>query len=803
MRRVGAGAAKAARGAPSARAAPAQEAVARKVRRGSFIFDFGLPFDQISHLAAFQAEKQPVNCAKPNAAWQSFGRLLSCARSMHPRPAILLLLFGGMVWSLAAAELPGWVIEAPEGVDIDLNTSIATATNGVTVRYGGVVLTAKKVTVNQNTGEAVAEGDVRVEHGGQLWSGDTARYNFKTKQISGENFRSGQVPYFVRGEALAGDQNAGVYAVGHGLMTTDDYAAPGYSIHARTVVVVPGDYIEARGATLYLGKVPVFYYPYYRRSLKRHPNFLEYTPGYRSRFGPYLLTSYNWYWNDRLDGVIHLDERVSRGVGGGPDLNLHIPRFGDASIKTYYTHDEAPGLDPAGAPIRDDRKRLLFTEQGNVTSNLTLKGRFAYQSDAFVIRDFFESEYRKNQQPSTFFEADQQWSNFSLNLLAQPRVNDFFETVERLPDVKLTGLRQQIGPTPFYYESDSSFAYLRRRFATGSTNLDFEAWRGDTFHQVTLPWTFSNWLNVTPRAGGRFTHYGEASGAGATTEEQDRAVFNTGGEVSFKASRLWPGAKSSFWEIDGVRHIIEPSVNYVYVPRPSRSPRQLPQFDYEVPPRRLLPIEFPDYNSIDSIDSQNVLRLALRNKLQTKRKEGVENFVNWALYTDWRLRPRPDQGTFADAFSDLDLRPFSWMTLNSETRYDLDDKRWREANHTATLNPNDTWSVTLGHRYLRDDPSLGTNSGNNLIFTSIYFKFNENWGARASHHFEARDGTMEEQFYTLYRDFRSWTAALTLRIRDNRVGPTDYTVAITASLKAFPRYGLGKDANQPSLLIGN
>src|SRR6266849_463893 len=57
---------------------------------------------------------------EPNAAWQGFTRLLSWARSMHPRPAILLLLFGGMVSSLAAAELPGWVIEAPEGVDIDL-----------------------------------------------------------------------------------------------------------------------------------------------------------------------------------------------------------------------------------------------------------------------------------------------------------------------------------------------------------------------------------------------------------------------------------------------------------------------------------------------------------------------------------------------------------------------------------------------------------------------------------------------------------------------------------------------------------
>src|SRR6266851_10394576 len=42
MRRVDAGAAEAARGAPSVSAAPAQEAVARKVRRVRFMFGFGL-----------------------------------------------------------------------------------------------------------------------------------------------------------------------------------------------------------------------------------------------------------------------------------------------------------------------------------------------------------------------------------------------------------------------------------------------------------------------------------------------------------------------------------------------------------------------------------------------------------------------------------------------------------------------------------------------------------------------------------------------------------------------------------------
>ena len=292
-------------------------------------------------------------------------------------------------------------------------------------------------------------------------------------------------------------------------------------------------------------------------------------------------------------------------------------------------------------------------------------------------------------------------------------------------------------------------------------------------------------------------------GAGTTTAEQQRWVFNTGAEVSFKASRLWNGARSKLFEVDGLRHIIQPSFNYVYVPTPNQPPPELPQFDSQLQSMRLLPIDFPDYNSIDSVDSQNVLRLGLRNKLQTRRVEGVDNLVNWSVYTDWRLKPRPDQETFADIYSDLDLKPLSWITLTSETRYDVKNTRWREANHVLTLTPNDTWSVSLGHRFLRDDPALGLNSGNNLIYSSLYCRLNENWGVRLLHRYEARDGTLEEQQYSLYRDFRSWTGAITFRIRENRIGPTDYGVGVTFSLKAIPRFKLGDDQTKPSLLLGS
>jgi hypothetical protein len=71
-----------------------------------------------------------------------------------------------------------------------------------------------------------------------------------------------------------------------------------------------------------------------------------------------------------------------------------------------------------------------------------------------------------------------------------------------------------------------------------------------------------------------------------------------------------------------------------------------------------------------------------------------------------------------------------------------------------------------------------------------------------THHFEARDGTLEEQYYSVYRDFRNWTGALTFRLRDHRTRSDDFTVAFTFQLKAFPRFRMGDDQNEHSFLLG-
>jgi hypothetical protein len=93
--------------------------------------------------------------------------------------------------------------------------------------------------------------------------------------------------------------------------------------------------------------------------------------------------------------------------------------------------------------------------------------------------------------------------------------------------------------------------------------------------------------------------------------------------------------------------------------------------------------------------------------------------------------------------------------------------------------------------------------GHNLFDFSLYYRMNENWGLHVAERFEAQNGTMQEQIYSLYRDLRSWTAAMTFRVNQGVGQPTDYTVGVTLSLKAFPRYKLNTDSDRPEQVLGS
>src|SRR5690242_8333447 len=155
---------------------------------------------------------------------------------------------------------------APVG-EVESDGHTATATNGFFLKYGDAVLTADSAQANLDTGETIADGHVRIEQSGMLWVGDHINYNYKTRQMRSEQFRTGRPPVFASGQNLQGDISNQVYTAKHVLITTDDVNHPAVYIRASRFRIVPNQYIEAWNAVLFVDGVPSFYFPYYKRNL--------------------------------------------------------------------------------------------------------------------------------------------------------------------------------------------------------------------------------------------------------------------------------------------------------------------------------------------------------------------------------------------------------------------------------------------------------------------------------------------------------------------------------------------------------
>jgi lipopolysaccharide assembly outer membrane protein LptD (OstA) len=170
--------------------------------------------------------------------------------------AILLLFLGSGVGVFGAtnAARQNLIIETADegGVRWNLETGEVSFTNRVTVTDGEARVSGDLMRVNFETGEVSAEGNVTLEQRLQTWRGDRLRFNFKSGEMSSGSFRMGSPPLFAEGLGSAGSRSNNVYVVAEGLVTGDDYAKPGYSVRARTITFVPGEYVECENAVLYL-----------------------------------------------------------------------------------------------------------------------------------------------------------------------------------------------------------------------------------------------------------------------------------------------------------------------------------------------------------------------------------------------------------------------------------------------------------------------------------------------------------------------------------------------------------------------
>jgi LPS-assembly protein len=734
---------------------------------------------------------------------------------------VLSLLVGTMLCKAQFGSFGDVPIEITSEGETQFIGGIARAENNVVIHYGEATIYCDYAEYNPETRDVLVRGNVRIYRPEGLFTGERAVYNLETKQLRGADFAGDQYPFRFSGDTIS-SIGTGDFLVKDALFTTSDSSKPDYQLRARTVRIYPDDRVIFSNVTLFIGRTPVFWFPYLYQSLKEDTSFTI-TPGYTSVWGGFLLTQYTFPIAEKMTGQFRLDLRSKRGVGVGFESKFAYGKNDRSwgNFRSYYTDDASPGTTRTGKDreeVDSARYRVQLEHRMFITDDLYASIDVHKISDPRFLEDFFEGEFRGNPQPDNVVSVTQWNENYTLTLIARSQVNSFFETTERLPEVVLDIKRQPLFGSGFFYEGETGGAFLRRNFEDDSTLPDYDTFRFDSFHQILYPGTYFGFLSFVPRIGARGTYYGD-SGAfelntvtmtvdslvpgeeprKITTTERlltsdgsvFRPVFNTGFEASFKFSKPFEQVQSRLWGLDGLRHVVQPYTNVSFV-MAGEDPDGLYQFDRFNPSTQLPPLDFPQFTAIDSIPDWSVVRLGVRNRLQTRRDNQTFNWLELDTFVDVNIdEPRfpgiaYEEGTFSNVFNNLRWNPVPWVRFSLDTQFPLLDSGFTEVNTTLNFLVNRDWQLILGDRYINGNPFF---EDSNVIDVGTFYQFNENWAISLRERFEVEDSRLESQRYEIHRSLSSWIASLGMIIRDNG-DKNDYGVLLTFSLKDLPEVTL-------------
>ena len=234
------------------------------------------------------------------------------------------------------------------------------------------------------------------------------------------------------------------------------------------------------------------------------------------------------------------------------------------------------------------------------------------------------------------------------------------------------------------------------------------------------------------------------------------------------------------------RHVIQPFTNFSWVTENGANPASILQFDRYEPSTQLRPIDFPQFVSIDSIDNWTVWRVGVRNRLETRRDDLTITWLELETYADVNFDNPYDRTQYSNLFNNLRFTPLPWASLVVNSQVPAFDKGFTEVNTNVLIQPISNLELSLGHRYLNNNPFFNTSS---LFVIGGYCRINDNWGFAVQEQYEATSKRLEQQRYAIYRDLTSWVASFGAVVRDND-GVREYGVLLTFTLKAFPKLGL-------------
>jgi len=261
---------------------------------------------------------------------------------------------------------------------------IITLWGGVKLNSAKMNLSADWVELNLTEEELLAKGKVILvsEQGNRIESKEI-KYNLKTKQGEMKTPYIFVPPYHCRGDVAY--FAAGTITFGNASITTCNLDKPHYCLISNKILICPNDKITAKNIFFKVGNLPLFYIPFYSKSLKQRKMRTTVNIGKGEVKGTSLGITSDYLFSQKSIASLHLNFLEEQGIGEGIEHKYWKDSISNGKSYFYYIN-ERKKRDDVKETKRWEINSRHFQRFKDITGILHLQ----FLSDKNVTRDYLQ-----------------------------------------------------------------------------------------------------------------------------------------------------------------------------------------------------------------------------------------------------------------------------------------------------------------------------------------------------------------------------------------------------------------------------
>ncbi len=308
----------------------------------------------------------------------------------------------------------------------------------------------------------IANGDLLVEYGCYTFVGEEFMYDFEKKWGLLKCGTAGLEPWFFKSSLIELLPNGDI-GFKNSLITTTEEDNPAWSLIADEAVLENRRYIKAFGLRLQVGKIPLFWLPWFKgdlHSLLDHP--IKYRIRWGGEQGLRIGMIFNFFSWGGLDLSFRFDWRFKRGPGVSIESD-----FVSNDGRTYANTINYVALDNS---IENLKQQLRFRYQG-IFGHTTADGRTHFRltydklSDNQMSVDYFERDLELKTGKRTEASIVHISPSLLTSLYTRVKINNFQTVKQELPSLNLTPYPTIFERWGWIMESRTDIGFLDYRYA--------------------------------------------------------------------------------------------------------------------------------------------------------------------------------------------------------------------------------------------------------------------------------------------------------------------------------------------------